>query len=77
MKAWGYDTSALENADDIAARDRYARLKAERDSWWVSGRTGGCSEDPPFWLRRPSITQRGRLTEVEPEPVRSIIRPAR
>jgi hypothetical protein len=51
MKAWGYDTSALENADDIAARDRYARLKAERDSWWVSGRTGGCSEDPPFWLR--------------------------
>ncbi|MFD7530464.1 hypothetical protein ACFV8E_23190 [Streptomyces sp. NPDC059849] len=43
MKAWGHDTSDLENADDIAARERYARLMAERTSW-----TGGYSEDPPF-----------------------------
>ncbi|MDX2705766.1 hypothetical protein PV350_23310 [Streptomyces sp. PA03-6a] len=48
MKAWGHDTSALENADDIAARERYARLKAERDSWWAAHGTGGYSEDPPF-----------------------------
>ncbi|RST16178.1 hypothetical protein E2C00_22390 [Streptomyces sp. WAC05374] len=48
MKAWGHDTSALENADDIAARKRYARLKAERDSWWAADGTGGYSEDPPF-----------------------------
>ncbi|MER6346579.1 hypothetical protein ACWC10_16780 [Streptomyces sp. NPDC001595] len=48
MKTWGYDTSALENADDIAARERYARFKAERDSWWAADGTGGYSEDPPF-----------------------------
>ncbi|MFD0007172.1 hypothetical protein ACFVJ4_32740 [Streptomyces sp. NPDC127178] len=48
MKAWGHDTSDLENADDIAARERYARLKAERDSWWGADGTGGYSEDPPF-----------------------------
>ncbi|MFE1416020.1 hypothetical protein ACFW6F_35265 [Streptomyces sp. NPDC058746] len=48
MKAWGYHTSALENADDIAARDRYARPRAEHDSWWAGDGTGGYSEDPPF-----------------------------
>ncbi|MFE2280016.1 hypothetical protein ACFXAE_22845 [Streptomyces sp. NPDC059454] len=48
MKAWGHDTSDLENADDIATRERYARLKAERDSWWAADGTGGYSEDPPF-----------------------------
>ncbi|MGW4560078.1 hypothetical protein ACWEOV_41685 [Streptomyces sp. NPDC004365] len=48
MKAWGHDTSDLENADDIAARERYARLKAERESWWAADGTGGYSEDPPF-----------------------------
>ncbi|MFJ8540390.1 hypothetical protein [Streptomyces sp. NPDC093591] len=48
MTAWGHDTSDLENADDIAARERYARLKAERDSWWAADGAGGYSEDPPF-----------------------------
>ncbi|MEU2224988.1 hypothetical protein [Streptomyces sp. NPDC018347] len=48
MKAWGHDTSDLENADDMAARERYARLKAERDSPWVAEGTGGSFEDPPF-----------------------------
>ncbi|MFG2934210.1 hypothetical protein [Streptomyces achromogenes] len=43
MKAWGHDTRDLENAADIAARERYARPKAEGDSW-----TGGYCEDPPF-----------------------------
>ncbi|MFH8582244.1 hypothetical protein [Streptomyces zaomyceticus] len=47
LEAWGHETSDLENAADIAARERYARLMAERASLegdW----TGGCSEDPPF-----------------------------
>ncbi|MGW4380442.1 hypothetical protein [Kitasatospora sp. NPDC004531] len=48
MKAWGYATNALENAADIAARERYARLKAEHDSWWALDGTGGYSEEPPF-----------------------------
>ncbi|MGW0291153.1 hypothetical protein [Streptomyces tuirus] len=48
MGAWGHDTSDLANADDIAARERYARLKAERDSWRPAHGTGGYSEDPPF-----------------------------
>ncbi|MBZ9644094.1 hypothetical protein [Streptomyces sp. PSKA30] len=48
MKARGHGTSDLENADDIAARERYARLRAERDSWWAADGTGGYSEDPPF-----------------------------
>jgi len=48
MKAWGHDTGDLENADDIAARERHARLKAERDSWWAADGTGGYSESPPF-----------------------------
>ncbi|MFE6098014.1 hypothetical protein ACFQ7M_39620 [Streptomyces massasporeus] len=48
MKAWGHDTSDLENADDIATRERYARFKAERDSWGATDRTSGYSEDPLF-----------------------------
>ncbi|MFE9799615.1 hypothetical protein ACFYP6_12150 [Streptomyces goshikiensis] len=47
LQAWGHDTSDLENAADVAARERYARFGAERASregnW-----TGGYSEDPPF-----------------------------
>jgi hypothetical protein len=43
MKAWGHDTSDLENASDIAAREHYALLRAARVSW-----EGGYSEDPPF-----------------------------
>ncbi|WP_030870975.1 hypothetical protein [Streptomyces sp. NRRL S-37] len=48
MKAWGHDTGGLENADDIAARERHARLKAERESWWAADGTGGYSDSPPF-----------------------------
>ncbi|MFJ8768765.1 hypothetical protein [Streptomyces clavifer] len=47
LKAWGHDTSKLENPADVAARKRHARLRAERASWggtWI----GGYSEDPPF-----------------------------
>ena len=44
MKAWGHDTSELENANDIAAREHYARLKAERDSLWAAD---GYSAGPP------------------------------
>ncbi|UQW99312.1 hypothetical protein [Streptomyces sp. RerS4] len=43
LKAWGHDTSGLENASDIAAREHYAALRAARAS-----REGGYSEDPPF-----------------------------
>ncbi|MFC9815900.1 hypothetical protein ACFVJM_27985 [Streptomyces virginiae] len=48
MRTWGHDTTALENADDIAARERYVRLKAERDFWWAADGTDGYSQDPPF-----------------------------
>ncbi|MGW1395672.1 hypothetical protein ACWD6Q_28875 [Streptomyces nigra] len=48
MKAWGHHTSDLENADDISARERYARLKAQCDSWWATDGTSGYCEDPPF-----------------------------
>ncbi|MFJ7181615.1 hypothetical protein ACIQXA_35785 [Streptomyces massasporeus] len=48
MKAWGHDTSDLENADDIATRERYARFTAKRDSWRATEGTGGYSENPPF-----------------------------
>ncbi|MGW0876581.1 hypothetical protein ACWD3Z_39805 [Streptomyces sp. NPDC002740] len=47
LKAWGHDTSDLENAADIAARERHARLRAERASWEGTW-TGGYNEDPPF-----------------------------
>ncbi|MFE2322764.1 hypothetical protein ACFXD5_02330 [Streptomyces sp. NPDC059385] len=43
LNAWGHDTSSLENASDIAAREHYARLRAARESW-----EGGYSEAPPF-----------------------------
>lgn len=43
LKAWGHDTGPLETPDDIAARERYARLKAEREN-----PTGGYTDDPPF-----------------------------
>ncbi|WP_381559974.1 hypothetical protein [Streptomyces eurythermus] len=56
MKAWGHDTGDLENADDIAAREHYARLKAERDSWWAADGTDGYSEAPPF---RPGARSTG------------------
>lgn len=48
LKAWGHDTSRLENASDIAAREGYARLRTARassDGNWIGG---GYSEDPPF-----------------------------
>ncbi|MFB6693241.1 MULTISPECIES: hypothetical protein [Streptomyces] len=48
MRAWGQNTSALECADDIAACERYVRLKAERDSWWAAEGADSYSEDPPF-----------------------------
>ncbi|MET8291517.1 hypothetical protein ABZV80_41045 [Streptomyces sp. NPDC005132] len=41
MKEWGHDISGLENADDVAVREHWARLRAER---W----SGGCTDDPPF-----------------------------
>ncbi|MFI1279229.1 hypothetical protein ACH4U5_00380 [Streptomyces sp. NPDC020858] len=47
LKAWGHDTSGLENAADVAARERYARLRSERASRGGDG-TGGYSEEPPF-----------------------------
>ncbi len=43
LKAWGHDTSGLEDASDIEAREHYALLRAARASW-----EGGYSEDPPF-----------------------------
>ncbi|MFD9377856.1 hypothetical protein ACFWBH_20315 [Streptomyces sp. NPDC059999] len=47
LKAWGHDTSDLENTADVAARERHARLRAEhasRGGEWASR----YSEDPPF-----------------------------
>ncbi|MFF4167186.1 hypothetical protein [Streptomyces sp. NPDC001741] len=43
LKAWGHDTNDLENPSDVAARERYARLRAERSGW-----DGGYSKHPPF-----------------------------
>ncbi|PJN21081.1 hypothetical protein [Kitasatospora sp. CB02891] len=48
LKAWGHDTSRLENPSDIAAREHYARLRAARASWDGNWTGGGYSEDPPF-----------------------------
>ncbi|MCX5175418.1 hypothetical protein [Streptomyces virginiae] len=48
LRAWGHDTSGLENASDIAAREHYARLRAARASWGAGWTGGGYSEDPPF-----------------------------
>ncbi|MFE5143749.1 hypothetical protein ACFRDV_40015 [Streptomyces fagopyri] len=41
LKEWGHDISGLENADDVAVRKHWARLRAER---WSDGYT----DDPPF-----------------------------
>ncbi|MFD5417338.1 hypothetical protein ACFWJT_04745 [Streptomyces sp. NPDC127069] len=49
LKAWGHDTSGLENASDIAAREHYAHLRAARASWdgnWTG--SGSYSDEPPF-----------------------------
>lgn len=49
LMAWGHDTSGLENASDIAAREHYACLRAARASWggdWTGG--SSYSDDPPF-----------------------------
>lgn len=48
LKAWGHETSDLENAADVAARERYARLRAERASRGGEWAPGEYSEDPPF-----------------------------
>ncbi|MFF3015703.1 hypothetical protein [Streptomyces sp. NPDC057939] len=48
LKAWGHDTSTLENTADVAAREHYARLRAERASWNGGWTGGGYSADPPF-----------------------------
>ncbi|MFB7344988.1 hypothetical protein ACFCZ6_33590 [Streptomyces hydrogenans] len=49
LEDWNHDTSGLENASDIAARDHYARLRTARASWDGDG-TGGdsYSDAPPF-----------------------------
>ncbi|WP_406448677.1 hypothetical protein OH768_00025 [Streptomyces sp. NBC_01622] len=41
LAEWGHDVSGLENADDVAVREHWARQRAER---WA----GGCTDDPPF-----------------------------
>ncbi|MFG2481077.1 hypothetical protein [Streptomyces fagopyri] len=41
MKEWGHDISGLDSADDVAVREHWARLRAER---W----SGGRADDPPF-----------------------------
>ncbi|MFJ8747351.1 hypothetical protein ACIRL2_49470 [Embleya sp. NPDC127516] len=38
LRAWGHDTGDLETADDVVARERYARGAA----------VGGYDDDPPF-----------------------------
>ncbi|MGW4234200.1 hypothetical protein ACWEF9_33875 [Streptomyces sp. NPDC004980] len=47
LSAWGHDTSTLENANDIAARELRTRM-ADHDLWWASNGTGEYAEDPPF-----------------------------
>ncbi|MFF4342680.1 hypothetical protein ACFY00_22450 [Kitasatospora sp. NPDC001540] len=50
LRAWGRDTAALESAEDRAAEERRARLRAERerrdDERTAGG--GGCFAEPPF-----------------------------
>jgi hypothetical protein len=41
LAEWGHDVSGLENADDVAVREHWARQRAEH---WA----GGCADDPPF-----------------------------
>ncbi|MFE2869901.1 hypothetical protein [Embleya sp. NPDC059259] len=45
LGSWGHDVSALENPDDVEAREAYARFHAEREN---PGDRGGCADDPPF-----------------------------
>jgi hypothetical protein len=47
LNAWGHDTSTLENANDIAARELRTRME-DHDLWWASNGTGECAEGPPF-----------------------------
>ncbi|WP_326741041.1 hypothetical protein [Streptomyces sp. NBC_01022] len=47
LNAWGHDTSTLENANDIAARELRTRM-ADHDLWWASNGTGEYAEDPRF-----------------------------
>ncbi|WP_051816944.1 hypothetical protein [Kitasatospora sp. NRRL B-11411] len=49
LRAWGRDTAVLENVEDRAAEERYARLRAERERR-DDERTasGGCFAEPPF-----------------------------
>lgn len=42
LQTWGHDTSGLENADDLSARELRARRIA--DASWA----GGFAEEPPF-----------------------------
>ncbi|WBP90406.1 hypothetical protein [Kitasatospora cathayae] len=48
LRAWGHDTSGLENASDMEARERYARLRAAREAWAGLAREGKFSEWPAF-----------------------------
>ncbi|MEV7122191.1 hypothetical protein [Kitasatospora griseola] len=48
LKTWGYDTSGLENADDLSARELRARRAAERDSRADASWAGEYAEEPPF-----------------------------
>ncbi|MEU2281698.1 hypothetical protein ABZ614_07005 [Streptomyces sp. NPDC013178] len=47
LNAWDHDTSDLEDANDVAAREVQARM-ADPDYWWANNGTGGCTENPPF-----------------------------
>ncbi|WP_327713782.1 hypothetical protein OG912_39040 (plasmid) [Streptomyces sp. NBC_00464] len=47
LNAWVHDSSTLENANDIAARELRTRM-ADHDLWWASNGTGEYAEDPPF-----------------------------
>lgn len=48
MKAWGHDTSSMENASDTAAREHYARLRASRAAGDGNWSGGSYSDEPPF-----------------------------
>ncbi|GJF34672.1 hypothetical protein KNE206_73720 [Kitasatospora sp. NE20-6] len=47
LNTWGHDTSDLQDVNDIASRERQARL-ADYDHWRANHGTGGSTEDPPF-----------------------------
>ncbi|MFF7251320.1 hypothetical protein ACFZBU_46590 [Embleya sp. NPDC008237] len=47
LKSWGHDVSALENPDDIEARETYARSRAARENPG-DGEWDGYADDPPF-----------------------------